>query len=174
MVVAKLTTPFINIKAKKLTEKLKASITNQYVTVSNSQIRTEVKKTINTSIGERRDSRPSRKRRVILSVFSRIRAGTRRSISHVTSRSVGAGNMAATRNTASAPKKATLPQMATSRMPNLKTIIWMETLVSRVNSARLTKTKASITMPSNTRSTVMVATEAEMGTPSLRLRITAL
>src|SRR4030042_2915431 len=120
MVVAKLTTPFISIKAKKLTEKLKACITNQYLTVSSNQIRTEVIKTISTSKGERSDSSPSIKRWLIPNVFSRMRVGTKGSTSQVTRRSVDAGNMAATRNTASTPKKAILPQIATSRMPNAK------------------------------------------------------
>src|SRR4030042_7137154 len=102
MVVARLTTPFINIKAKKLTEKLKACMTNQYLTVSSSQIRTEVKKTINTSKGERSDSSPSRKRRLIPRVFSRMWPGTKRSTSQGTNRSVGGGTMGGKRKQASA------------------------------------------------------------------------
>ena len=58
--------------------------------------------------------------------------------------------------------KATVPTIASVRISPTKP----ELPVSWASSGRLTKTKASITTPSKTRSTMMVASEAEIGTPS--------
>ena len=167
--VARLTMPFISISAKKLTLKSKACITNQYFAVSSSQISTEVKNTIRMLHGERREASPSRNLCMMPLVCSRKRAGTSRSMNHCPMADVRAGNMAASRKTTSAPMKASEPHSAT---------LWMlptnpELPVSLASSDRLTNTNPSMTTPSKMRSTMMVASEAETGTPSRRLRITA-
>src|SRR3989304_8459288 len=95
MVVAKLTTPFISIRAKKSILKSKACITNQYLPVSSSQITSEVRKTIRASWGERRDSRPPKKRRLKSSRRRRSLRGAKRPVIRTTSRSAGAGGIAA-------------------------------------------------------------------------------
>ncbi len=46
-------------------------------------------------------------------------------------------------------------------------------VASFANWGRLTKTKASMTTPSKMRSTMMVAREAEIGTPSFLFKMTA-
>ena len=54
--------PFISISVKKLTCKSKACMTNQYFTVSSSQIKIEVKKIMKTWRTSRSAARPSMKR----------------------------------------------------------------------------------------------------------------
>ncbi len=83
------------------------------------------------------------------------------------------GNIAASRKSSNAPKKATLPHIARSWIVICQLPIGMATSASLASCARLTKTKASMTTPSKMRSTMMVASEAEMGTPSRRLSTTA-
>ena len=65
--------------------------------------------------------------------------------------------------------KAAVPTSATLWMLPTKP----ESAVRRASSGKLTNTKASITTPSKTRSTMIVASEAETGTPSRRLSTTA-
>ena len=96
--------PFININAKNETWKLKACITNQYLPVSNSQMMTEVKKTINTLKGERSEASPSKNLFMMSMIFSRRRWGMMRSITHVPILAVVCGNIAASRKTPSAPR----------------------------------------------------------------------
>jgi len=79
------------------------------------------------------------------------------------------GNIAASKNPASATAKTMAPMMDSSRMLPMNP----EALSSPVNCGRLKKTKPSITTPSKMRSTMMVASDAETETPSRCLRMTA-
>ncbi len=134
---------------------------------------TEVKKTIRTLNGERSDSRPSRKRCMIPEDCSRRRVGRNRSMNHCPIRAVTLGNIAASRNTSKAPRKATLPHKATSWIVTCHFPTGMTTCARFANWVRLKKTKASMTTPSKMRSTMIVASEAEIGTPSRRFSTTA-
>ena len=74
---------------------------------------------------------------------------------------LAAGNMAASRKTTSARAKTPAPISANCSMLPTKP----ELPVSLASSGRLPKTNPSITTPSKMRSTMMVASEAEMDTP---------
>ncbi len=169
MVVARLTRPFISMSAKNETSNGKACITNQYLPVSNSQITTEVTKIIKIFHGERSAMSPERNLLVKPFNASRHLTGTTVSIRRFAIRSVTAGNMAAARKTSRAPKKSALPQMASCWIFPRKPESW----VRRASSPKLRKTKASMTTPSKIRSTMMVASEAETGTPSCFFNTTA-
>ena len=164
MVVDRFTIPFISISAKKVTWKGKACMTNQYLPVSSSQITTEVTKTMATSAGERSEARPPRKRSVKERACGRKRSGANRSLNQPAKRAAWAGKAAMTRKATTAPMNAAAPHSARVRMSPIKP----EAEVSRANSGRLRKTNPSITTPSKALSTMMVASEAEIGTPSCR------
>ncbi len=76
------------------------------------------------------------------------------------------GSAAMIRKAATAARKITAPQIATCSMLPMKP----EYALSPASSPRLRNTKPSITTPSKTRSTRMVASEAEIGTAWRRRR----
>src|SRR5687768_17314277 len=104
MVVARLTIPFISINAKNETLKSKACITNQYLPVSSNQMMTDVKKTINTLKGERREASPSRNLFMRLMMRSCNLVGVKWVMNHKPNLAMMLGNMAATIKTNSAPR----------------------------------------------------------------------
>jgi len=169
MVVARLTSPLTNIKAKKDTRNSKACMTNQYFPVSSNQITTDVKKTIKTLPGERREARPSRNLFINSTICLWKRWGSNFSINHRPIFAVICGSMAEIRKTIKAPKKIIVPQIAT---------VWIlprnpESEVSFASSGRFTNTNAIITTASKIRSTMIVAKEADKDTFSRRLRMNA-
>ena len=138
-------------------------MTNQYLPVSSSQMRTVVRKIISASAGERSDSSPDRKREREPAHLFAPALGQQAPISQLTTARRLWGNMAASRKTSQrADKGDRAPQGdlldTAQRCPSRP--------VRRASSGRLRKTKPSMTTPSKMRSTMTVASEAETGTPS--------
>ena len=106
---------------------------------------------------------------MIPEVCWRKRLGISRSMNHCPNLAEISGNMAASRKITKITKARMVPKMATC---------WIfptnpELPFSLASSGRLTKTNPSMTTASKNFSTMIVASEAEIGTPSRRLSTTA-